>query len=42
MTLFFHKVMFDAVEILDLLADSKDLLDFQEKFCDKAGERSRE
>lgn len=42
MTLSFHKVMFDAQEILDLVQDSETLLDFQEKFCGKAEERSRE
>lgn len=40
MTLSFHKIQFDAQEILDIAAEAVDLLEFQNTFCDLAEERS--
>jgi hypothetical protein len=41
MTLSFHKVQFDAQEVLDMAAEAETLLDFRNTFCDLAEERSR-
>lgn len=41
MTLSFHKVDFDAQEVIDLAQDCETLEEFSERFIDKAEQRSR-
>jgi 3-methyladenine DNA glycosylase Tag len=41
MTLSFHKVDFDAQEVIDLAQDCDSLDEFTERFTDKAEQRSR-
>lgn len=42
MTLSFHKVDFDAQEVLDMVQDSDDLDEFTDKFIQAAEIRSRQ